>query len=519
MGVGIYRVARAGFEVDRIAPSAAHRVRLEILYETTADTTWVRAHMPQNEKDLALGMRWTDTDLIAASETYRGGNRLLEWRGETEGRGRVETAFTVVSRDVAYVIDPAYRVPGPPAEPMLPFLESTEVIQMNHPAITALAGELAPAGSPAATALRRIFDFCSRLPAPDASTSTDHPPAADALGTLESRAGSDLGKVRLFVALARHQGLPTRLVQGIALDPGPEAAPSTWAEVLLGTTWVPFVPARNQFARTAGVIVPFARGDHPIVEADPAAALRIRYRVERDFAVRGRLIEGGSGKASTSWLGLWAALEEAGIPVSMQRILLMIPFGAFMTILLRNVLGLRTFGFFMPLLIAIAAMRAGLKWTLSAFLFVIGVVCLIRLLAKPLRLLHFPLQGIMLTAVLLSVTALAAAGAMMGNLEIAHLTYLPVVVLTIVTEKFTIIIEEEGPLEVFTVTLMSMVAIVLCFLVMSSWTLQTFVLTFPESLLSVVFLEILIGSWTGMRLLEYFRFGRVMPAPEAGPGA
>jgi len=135
-----------------------------------------------------------------------------------------------------------------------------------------------------------------------------------------------------------------------------------------------------------------------------------------------------------------------------------------------------------------------------------------------LRLLHFPLQAIMLTGVITTVTGLAVAGALLGNLRLAHLTFLPVVVLTIVTEKFSIIIEEEGPLEVVKVTIMSIIAIVLCFLVMDSWYLQTFVLTFPESLLCVVLLETMIGSWTGVRLMEYVRFGRAISASGGAAG-
>ena len=519
MGIGIYRVSRAGYDVDRLAPSAAHRIRLEIFYKTVSDTIQVRAHLPQNETDLSLGVRWTDTDLSVAEEHSRAGNRLVEWRGETEGSGKVETAFTVIARNVAYEPDTSFRVPGPPAEALLPFLEATDVIQVDHPAIAALAAELAPAGAPAVDALRRIYDYCLSLPRPESAGNPAPPPAGDALGTLESQTGSDLGRVRLFTALARHQGLPTRLVQGIVLEPGLEVEPVTWSEVRLGTTWVPFCLARDLFARTAGSLVPFVRGDLPIVEASPATELEVRYGVEKSFAVRGSLVELGLGKASPNWLAVWAALEDAGIPVNMLRILLMIPFGAFISILVRNVLGLRTFGFFLPLLIAITAISAGLPWTLSAFLFVIGLVYVIRLLARPLRLLHFPLQGIMLTGTVTAVTGLAATGALMGNLRLAHLTLLPVVVLTIATEKFSVMIEEEGPLEVLKVTLMSIIAIVLCFLVMNSWALQTFVLTFPESLLFVVFLEIQIGSWTGMRAIEYFRFRRLIAAPEGAAGA
>jgi hypothetical protein len=488
-------------------------VRLRVFYETASDTLRVRAYLPQNETNLTLGVRWTDSNLSGADEHRRGGNRILEWWGETERRGKVETAFTVVSRNVAYYIDPSFRVPGPPSELTLPFLESTGVVQVGDPAIAALADELAPAGSASVASLRRVYDYCRSLPgaetAPGAAQQAD-----DALGTLESRAGSELGKARLFAALARHQGLPTRLVRGIVLEPGLEIDPATWVEVRLGPAWVPFAPTRDLFARTAGVLLPFARGDVPLVEAGPSADLEVRYSVERTFAVRGRLVEPDPGKASSSWLGVWAALEESGIPVDIQRIALMIPIGALMTVFVRNILGLRTFGFFMPLLVALAATRAGLGWTLSAFLFVIGLVYLIRFLARPLRLLHFPLQGIMLTSTVLAVTGLAAWGALTRNLELVQITFLPVVVLTIATERFSTIVEEEGPLEVLKVTSMSIIAVVLCFLVMNSWELQTFVLTFPESLLVVVFVEVVIGSWTGIRVLEYVRFRRLLPAAE-----
>jgi transglutaminase-like putative cysteine protease len=246
MAVGTYRASRADYDVERIAPSAAYRVHLRVFYETAADTIRVRANLPQNETNLSLGARWTDTNLSGADEYRRGGNRILEWWGETEGRGKVETAFTVVSRSVAYDIDPSFRVSGPPSESMLPFLESTEVVQVDDPAIAALAVELAPAGSSSAASLRRIYDYCRSLPGPETAPDTAQQ-ADDALGTLESQAGSELGRVRLFAAVARHQGIPTRLVQGIVLEPGLEIDPATWVEVRLGPTWVPFHPARALF--------------------------------------------------------------------------------------------------------------------------------------------------------------------------------------------------------------------------------------------------------------------------------
>ncbi|MBD3162664.1 MAG: hypothetical protein GF346_09840, partial [Candidatus Eisenbacteria bacterium] len=136
MGIGIYRASTAAYDVERIAPNTAYRVRLAVHFETLSDTIRVRAYLPQNETNLNLGTRWTDTDLTNSDERYFGGNRLLEWWGETEGHGKVETAFTVISKNVTYQIDPSFRVPGPPTDSTLPFLEATDRIQVGHPAVS-----------------------------------------------------------------------------------------------------------------------------------------------------------------------------------------------------------------------------------------------------------------------------------------------------------------------------------------------------------------------------------------------
>ena len=42
-------------------------------------------------------------------------------------------------------------------------------------------------------------------------------------------------------------------------------------------------------------------------------------------------------------------------------------------------------------------------------------------------------------------------------------------------------------------------------------------LAFPETLLGVIALEVLIGKWRGLRLLEYVRFGDLARRPRAVP--
>ncbi len=502
---GVYRSSTADFEMDRLAPNTSFGVRMRILFETSSPTVRMHAYLPRNESSISLGSRWTNTDLINSAEFYRGGNRQLEWWGETHGRGKVETAFSVITKPVTYEIAPTLKVPGRPDDRDLPFLEATETVQVDAPEIAALADRLAPRGSSSVQALRRIYSYCVELSEPSSDGGRQ---ASDALSVLRSKSGKTLGGSRLFAAIARRSGLPTRLVQGLLLDPGHNLAPTTWVEVRLGLAWVPFCPTAGLFARNDGRLLPFCRGDLAVIGCVPPAGVQTVFDVERTFAVRGRLTQ-ESAKGSLSLMSAWAALEESGISVSVLCIVLMLPFGALVCLFLRNIIGIQTFGFFLPVLVAVAAMRSGLIWAYIGLLFVIGVVFIFRLLTGPLRMLHYPRLTAALTLTVVTVLGLATIGALTGNVQFTYVTYLPVVVLTITTEQFSNMVDEEEPIEVFKAGASTIVAISLCYFVMSSYALQKFVFTFPEIFMILIFLDIFLGCWMGMRFLEIVRFRRL----------
>ena len=45
-----------------------------------------------------------------------------------------------------------------------------------------------------------------------------------------------------------------------------------------------------------------------------------------------------------------------------------------------------------------------------------------------------------------------------------------------------------------------------CYLIIERGGVQSIILSYPEILLGVIALEVLIGKWRGLRLLEYTRF-------------
>ena len=81
------------------------------------------------------------------------------------------------------------------------------------------------------------------------------------------------------------------------------------------------------------------------------------------------------------------------LPIATQAVysvLLMIPIGALVIMLLRNFVGVKTFGTFMPVLVALAFRETRLVWGLVLFAVIVSLGLLIRFYLEKLRLLLVP---------------------------------------------------------------------------------------------------------------------------------
>src|SRR5262249_26257805 len=92
------------------------------------------------------------------------------------------------------------------------------------------------------------------------------------------------------------------------------------------------------------------------------------------------------------------------LPVNVQetyKILLTVPIGAFIILLLRNFVGLKTFGTFMPVLIALAFRETHVVWGIALFVTIVSFGLLARFYLDQLRLLLVPRLAAILSIVIL----------------------------------------------------------------------------------------------------------------------
>ena len=205
------------------------------------------------------------------------------------------------------------------------------------------------------------------------------------------------------------------------------------------------------------------------------------------------------------------------LPLQAQQtysILLMVPVGAFIMLLLRNLVGLKTFGTFMPVLIALAFRDTGLTAGIALFVLVVGTGLLARFYLERLRLLLVP----RLTAILIIVVLLMAAVSVLSNnmqLEVGlSVALFPMVIMAMTIERMSVAWDERGGATAIREGIGTLLVAALAYLVMSWPWLERFVFVFPEFLLLLLAGCLLLGRYSGYRLTELYRFRALAREPD-----
>ena len=233
--------------------------------------------------------------------------------------------------------------------------------------------------------------------------------------------------------------------------------------------------------------------------------------VQTDIAVRRVFVyslQSAVGK-QTQVQSKFVEFSVFGLPFQTQevyRLLLTVPIGIFLLVILRNVVGMRTFGTFMPVLIALAFRETQLFWGAILFTSVVAIGLLVRFYLEQLKLLLVPRLASVVIVVILVMTVISVISHKLGFDRGLSVALFPIVILAMTIERMTVIWDEKGPKEALVQAVGSFFVAVLCYLVMNLDLVRHWVFVFPESLLLVLAATLALGRYSGYRLVELPRF-------------
>lgn len=317
--------------------------------------------------------------------------------------------------------------------------------------------------------------------------------------------------VELVSALANAAEVPARVVNGVVLKQHKRNASFVqWLDVYADQQWQG-VDVENEKATIADNYLPWWYGSNKFLSLEggrqPTVELSVKYNRE-DAVTQARW----KSQQAAPWL---ESISLFDLPIDTQMmfaVVLMIPIGGLVIVLLRQIIGLPTFGTFMPVLVALSFRETGLLWGLALFAIIVTVGLYLRAYFEKLRLLVVPRLASVLTIVVLLIAALTLITYKLGINAGLSITLFPMIILTMMIERMALMSEEFGPGEARRSAYGSALASSLAYFAMHNEWVEHLVFVFPELLLIILACTILLGRYNGYKISEYFRFKKLAKA-------
>jgi hypothetical protein len=292
-------------------------------------------------------------------------------------------------------------------------------------------------------------------------------------------------------------------VTGLTLTKGSEQQGHYWVEAWVNDHWLPMCPLYKFFGKVPPTFVIFGFGDRPPVAARRVSNLKYAFLVERV----GPEQEGGAEESS--WRRIFKSLSLYTLPPGDRRlveILLLLPLAALIICVFRNVIGLHSFGTFAPALIGLAFRDLASLPGILVFVTILLIGWLMRRLLDHYHLLQVPRVSLMLTLIQIVLISIIVASNLYGAATARYISLFPMVILTGMVERFWTLETEDSTSASFRTLLQTMfIATVIALLVSRPFVVRH-MFCYPETLGLVMAGQLLIGRYTGYRLMELFRF-------------
>lgn len=200
-----------------------------------------------------------------------------------------------------------------------------------------------------------------------------------------------------------------------------------------------------------------------------------------------------------------------GVSANTVVLLLLLPVIATLVSFLHYVAGVSGYGIFMPTMIAVTFLATGIFGGLVLFAMILAISLLSNMILRRFRLHFWPARSINLLFIALGTFGLMILSSIVKVVDIRGVSIFPVLLMILLAEEFvrTQLIKSKS--EAKKLTLGTLVLAMSGAITMNIREVQEWVLLNPEIVvLMVLGINLWVGSYTGIRLMEIKRFRKAI---------
>ena len=486
-GVGLvvflYKWQVLGFPVNEDQETPVWTIESAVSFDSGPGSIKVQLHVPT----LTPGFRMLNENSVSRgygfSINYGSGGREAQWAIR-----RADGEQTIYYRISVYEDDSFDQSDTTPPFPPLPV-----IIEPLKTAVDVLVSDVrdqsADTASFATELLRRMND-----PSPDPNVEL-----------LRSGAETDAEFVNMVTMVFAAARIPARIVHGFPLSGRQRRAEIvSWLEVHDGDRWLYFNPSTGELSLPERFLI-WWRGNEPLVSVEGGSNVQVDFAIQENHLDAVAIAETQAAQRGTTAVDF----SLYSLPIQTQAVysvLLMIPVGALIMVIMRNIVGIDAFGTFMPVLIALAFRETRLFWGIVLFTTLVALGLSIRFLLERLRLLLVPRLSAVLIVVVMLMLFISLTSHRLGMETGLSVALFPMVIIAMTIERMSVVWEERGAADAIRAGLGSLAVAIAAYIFMGMAWLEHLIFTFPELLLIILALVMLAGRYTGYRLTELRRF-------------
>lgn len=201
---------------------------------------------------------------------------------------------------------------------------------------------------------------------------------------------------------------------------------------------------------------------------------------------------------------------NAGVPSNTIVLILLLPLLATIVVFFRYLVGLSGIGLLVPIALSITLLGTGVT---PGFIMLAAII--VASLMSRFILIRFPIMQmpkVALSMLMVSIFLLIALtiSSIYAIIDVRSLSIFPILLFILLSDRIVTIFLERDLIESIQTTLITLILAILGFLLLTWVQLRTFVLVYPESILLLIPINILIGRYFGLRMTEYIKFQPIL---------
>jgi len=202
-----------------------------------------------------------------------------------------------------------------------------------------------------------------------------------------------------------------------------------------------------------------------------------------------------------------------GYSLEVLLLLLLLPLALSVVAIGRYLIGFQGLGLFTPVMMGVVFLATGLASGLLLFLVILLMEILVIFLLRRLKI-HFMAKMalvLLIVCLVLLPLLLLLTRFRFNSVNLFNSALMPILILILIGENLAEVQLRKTPRKALRATLETLILASLAFFVLNSLVLQRMVLLYPETMIVLVaILDIWVGQFAGLRLLEYHRFRKLL---------